>query len=149
MRNFRFFPFIFARASFLAKMTFKRKYSGVRSPKGPRHSGCISGDMILFECSKPRRLGARNFVLILIFIPFTTHMKRPALQNKRVAVLQMAFRARNVFGTFEKRAPRAVSSQGLCWWSEMFKLRRSRGLWVQFPPWSAFSSVLVWAQFHQ
>ena len=32
-------------------------------------------------------------------------MKRPALQNKQVGVLQMAFRARNVFGTLEKRAP--------------------------------------------
>ena len=32
-------------------------------------------------------------------------MKRPALQNKRVAVLGMALRARKVFGTFEKRAP--------------------------------------------
>ena len=32
-------------------------------------------------------------------------MKRPALQNKQVAVLRMAFRARKVFGTFEKRAP--------------------------------------------
>ena len=32
-------------------------------------------------------------------------MKRPALQNKRVAVLRMAFRARKVFGTLEKRAP--------------------------------------------
>ena len=31
-------------------------------------------------------------------------MKRPALQNKRVAVLGMALRARKVFGTFEKRA---------------------------------------------
>ena len=32
-------------------------------------------------------------------------MKRPALQNQRVAVLGMAFRARMVFGTFEKQAP--------------------------------------------
>jgi len=32
-------------------------------------------------------------------------MKRLALQNKRVGVLRMAFRARKVFGTFEKRAP--------------------------------------------
>ena len=31
-------------------------------------------------------------------------MKRPALQNKQVGVLRMAFRARRVFGTFEKRA---------------------------------------------
>ena len=27
------------------------------------------------------------------------------MQNKQVGVLQMAFRARNVFGTLEKRAP--------------------------------------------
>ena len=32
-------------------------------------------------------------------------MKRPALQNKQVVLLRMAFRARNVLGTFEKRAP--------------------------------------------
>ena len=33
------------------------------------------------------------------------HMKRPALQNKRVAGSRMVLRARNVFGTLEKRAP--------------------------------------------
>ena len=32
------------------------------------------------------------------------HMKRPALQNKQVVLLKMAFRARKVLGTFEKRA---------------------------------------------
>ena len=32
-------------------------------------------------------------------------MKRPALQNKQVVVFRMAFRARKVFGTFEKRVP--------------------------------------------
>ena len=31
-------------------------------------------------------------------------MKRPALQNKQVGALRMAFRARKVFRTFEKRA---------------------------------------------
>ena len=31
--------------------------------------------------------------------------KRSAFKNKRLAVSQMAFRARKVFGTFEKRAP--------------------------------------------
>ena len=31
-------------------------------------------------------------------------MKKPALQNKDVGVLGMAFRARKVFGTVEKRA---------------------------------------------
>ena len=32
-------------------------------------------------------------------------MKRPALQSKRVGVLRMAFQARDVFGSFEKRTP--------------------------------------------
>ena len=32
-------------------------------------------------------------------------MKIPALQNKQVVVLRLAFRARKVLGTFEKRAP--------------------------------------------
>ena len=32
-------------------------------------------------------------------------MKRPALQNKQVVLLRMAFRARKVLGTFERRAP--------------------------------------------
>ena len=32
-------------------------------------------------------------------------MKRPAPKNKRGGFLQMAFRARKVFGAFEKRAP--------------------------------------------
>ena len=32
-------------------------------------------------------------------------MKRPAVQNMRVGVLRMVFRARKVFGTFEKRDP--------------------------------------------
>ena len=32
-------------------------------------------------------------------------MKRPALQNKQVVVLRIAFRAQQVLETFEKRAP--------------------------------------------
>ena len=38
-------------------------------------------------------------------------MKKPALQNKQVVLLRMAFRARKVLGTFEKRA--AASMFGL------------------------------------
>ena len=38
-------------------------------------------------------------------------MKRPPLQNKQVVVLRMAFRARKVFGSFEKRAPGAHFSK--------------------------------------
>ena len=54
--------------------------------------------------SKRRRLEPRNLAVILIFFPLQ-HTKRPALQNKRVGVLRMAFRVRKVFGTSEKLAP--------------------------------------------
>ena len=39
-------------------------------------------------------------------------MKRPALQDKEVVVLRMAFRARKVFGTFEKQGPRLLVRSG-------------------------------------
>ena len=38
-------------------------------------------------------------------------MKRPALQNKQVELLRMAFRARKVLGTFEKQGPGQVAGQ--------------------------------------
>ena len=41
-------------------------------------------------------------------------MKKPALQSKRVGVLQMAFLTRKVFGTCEKRAPERDSNPDLC-----------------------------------
>ena len=37
-------------------------------------------------------------------------MKRPGLQNKRVGVLRVAYRAKRVFGTSEKLAPGPNSS---------------------------------------
>ena len=40
------------------------------------------------------------FLLLLLL----QYMKKSALQNKRVGVLRVAFRARKVLGTFEKRA---------------------------------------------
>ena len=42
--------------------------------------------------------------LFLFLFPLQ-HMKRPALQNTQVVLLRLAFRARKVLGTFEKRAP--------------------------------------------
>ena len=42
---------------------------------------------------------------LLSFLLPLQHIKRPALQNKQVVVLRLAFRARKVVGTFEKRAP--------------------------------------------
>ena len=49
--------------------------SGARFLKAPKLFWHISGDIILFVSSKRRRLKARNFAVILIFIPFTTYEK--------------------------------------------------------------------------
>ena len=73
--------------------------------KVPKIFGRISGDPILFESSKQRGLEARNFAVISIFILFTTYEKKTALLSMQVGVLQMAFLTRELFGTFEKRAP--------------------------------------------
>ena len=48
---------------------------GARFSKVPKLFGHISGRIILFVCSKRRRLEARNFAVILIYIPFTTYEK--------------------------------------------------------------------------
>ena len=47
--------------------------SGACFSKVPKLFGRISGDIILFVSSKRRRLEARNFAVIFIFIPFTTY----------------------------------------------------------------------------
>ena len=48
---------------------------GARFSKVPKLFGRISGYIILLVSSERRRLGARNFAFILIFIPFTTYEK--------------------------------------------------------------------------
>ena len=48
---------------------------GARFSKVPKLFGHISGDIILFVSSKRRRLEARKFAFILIFIPFTKYEK--------------------------------------------------------------------------
>ena len=48
---------------------------GARFAKVPTLFGRISGDIVFLVFSKPMHLEARNFVLNLIFIPFTTYEK--------------------------------------------------------------------------
>ena len=49
--------------------------SGACFSKVPKRFGRISGDIILFVSSKRRRVEARNFAVIFIFISFTTYEK--------------------------------------------------------------------------
>ena len=53
----------------------KDRRSGACFSKVPKLFGRISGDIILYVSSKRRRLEARNFAVILFFIPFTTYEK--------------------------------------------------------------------------
>ena len=58
---------------------------------------------ILFISSPRRGSKPSNFVIFLVFLTLK-HSKRSAFQNKRIAVLQLAFWARKVLGPFEKQA---------------------------------------------
>ena len=55
----------------------RHKYTmpGACFSKVPKLFGRISDDIILFVSSKRRRIEARNFAVILIFIPFPTYEK--------------------------------------------------------------------------
>ena len=53
--------------------TFEKRAPGARFSKVPKLFGRISGDIILFVSSKRRRLEARNFAVILVFILFATY----------------------------------------------------------------------------
>ena len=55
-------------------------------------------------------------------------MKRSALQNKQVVSLRMAFRARKVLGTFDKRAPDLVEVLNFCYLSGSLSRTQRRGL---------------------
>ena len=66
--------------------------------------GHISGDKFSLYLQSEGVSRHETLQLFSFLFPLR-HMERPALQNKRVAVLRMALRVRKVFGTFEKRAP--------------------------------------------
>lgn len=59
---------------------------------------------------------SRHEILLQIY-PFISgnHSKRPASQNKRIAVLEIAFQAKRVFWTFEKQSQEMVSE--MTFWS--------------------------------
>ena len=98
---------VFLKSIYMIIYSFRKVVPGACFLKVPKRFGRMSGDIILFVSSKRRRLKARNFAVIFIFISSTTK-KRPALQNKQVVVFRMAFRARKVLGTFEKLSPGLV-----------------------------------------
>ena len=55
--------------------TFEKQAPGACLSKVPKLFGLISGDIILFISAKRRRLEARKFAVVFIFIPFATYEK--------------------------------------------------------------------------
>ena len=59
-----------------------------------------------FSLSSKRRCSvSRNFAVILLFYSLYNRQKHQLYRISVVGVLRMAFRARKVFGSFEKRTP--------------------------------------------
>ena len=89
-----------------------------------------------FVSSKRRCAPCHETSQLFLFLFPLQHIKRPALQNKRVGVLRVAFRARKVFWSFEKRTPGVCFSKvpklfrvHLGWHNSLciFKTKASRG----------------------
>ena len=75
--------------------------------KVPKLFGPISGDLILFVSSKRRRLEARNFAVIFIFIPFTTYEKTSFTESAGRS-LTNGFSGPKSFRDFRETGPRPL-----------------------------------------
>ena len=84
--------------------TFEKRAPGARFLKAPKLCGAFSRVTIPIVSQEWRGFKSSNFTVLFLFLP-CKHVKRSAFQNKRLAVSRMVFGVRNVFGTFEKRAP--------------------------------------------
>ena len=87
----------------------RKRALGPVSRKSRNFSGVNRVTLLSLYLQNEGVLRHETLQLFLFLFPLQ-HMKRPALQNKQVAVLRMAFRARKVLGTFEKRAPGVESN---------------------------------------
>ena len=75
-----------------------------------------------FLCIFKTKASRGTELQLFLFLFPLQHMKRPALQNKQVVHLRMAFRARKVLGTFEKQGAVPIAKK---WnsWLRIFDLR--------------------------
>ena len=72
--------------------------------KVPKLYGPFSGVTIPFVSQERRGFKSSNFTVTFLFVTLKTCQKI-GFPNQAAALSQMAFRARKVFGTFEKQAP--------------------------------------------
>ena len=74
--------------------------AGAHFSKVPKLFGHISGDIILFVSSKRRRLKARNFAVILMFIPYEIYEKTTITE-----FYEWFFKPEELSGLSKRRAP--------------------------------------------
>ena len=103
--------------------------SGAFFSKVPKLFGRISGDIILFVSSKRRRNEARNFAVILIFIPFTTYEKT-SFTEKAGRSFTNGFSGSKSSRDFRETGPSTrmlhkCSRRGLDWVENVVKLTRA------------------------
>ena len=85
--------------------------NGARFSKELKPFGRISGETILFISSKRRRLEARNFEVVLIFIPSTTYEKNSFTEYADCSFTNGSLGLKS-FRDFRERAPGHPSREG-------------------------------------
>ena len=91
-----------------------RERPRARFSKVPKLFGHISGRIILFVCSKRRRLEARNFAVILIYIPFTTYEKKQLYRISGSQFYEWLFGPEMFSGLSRNRPLNGDSNTDLC-----------------------------------
>ena len=88
----------------LSPLLLAKFYSGARFSKVPKLYGPFSGVTIPFVTQERRTFNSSNFTVNFLLVTLKA-CKNIGFPKQAVAISQMAFRARKVFGTFEKQAP--------------------------------------------
>ena len=83
-------------------------YQGPVSQKSRNFTGHFRVSQLPLYLKNGEDLSRQTSQSLFFLLPWK-HFKRSAFQIKRLALSQMAFRARKVFGTFEKRPPGCIS----------------------------------------
>ena len=83
--------------------TFEKQALGARLSEVPKLFRRVSGEIFSLYLQS-EGVSRHETMQLFQYLSSLQHMKRSALQNKRIAGSRMVLRARNVFGTFEKRA---------------------------------------------
>ena len=90
---------------------FEQLGPGARFSKIPKLYGRISGEIIFFVSSKRRRLEARNFAVILTFIPLTTYHGKDQLDRMSTSEFYEWLFGSEQFSELQRNGPQALVIQ--------------------------------------